>query len=184
MAIKGKYIYIFLSSELVNLETLYSLFTNSKFKKLLAIIIIDEAHLVTYQGQSASVEELVFREEFLKLENLRSLIGLSVLLFAYLVTFNPKILKDIIRYLVLRDYNTEIIQTAFTQKELAFCLSIILRKTIELYTSLRFFVDAAIKPLINKEYLNKLNLEGHTITPENIPKTIIFFNTRQNALNI
>jgi len=27
-------------------------------------------------------------------------------------------------------------------------------------------------------------LEGHTIMPKNIPKIIIFFNTRQNALNI
>ena len=27
-------------------------------------------------------------------------------------------------------------------------------------------------------------MEGYTITPKNIPKTIIFFNTRQNALNV
>ena len=55
---------------------------------------------------------------------------------------------------------------------------------VKLYTLLHFLIDAAIKLLINKEYLNKLNLEGYTIIPKNIPKTIIFFNTRQNALNI
>ena len=38
--------------------------------------------------------------------------------------------------------------------------------------------------MINKEYLNKLDLEGYTATPKNIPKTIIFFNIRQNALNV
>ena len=48
MAIKGKYIYIFLSPELVNLKALYPLFTNPKFKKLLAIIVVDKAYLVTY----------------------------------------------------------------------------------------------------------------------------------------
>ena len=131
----------------------------------------------------ASVEELVFHKKFLKLENLYSLIRLSVLLFAYLATLNPKTLEDIMRSLVLKDYNTEIIQTALTWKELTFCLNTILRKTIKLYTLLYFFIDAAIEPLINKEYLNKLDLEGHTVTPENIPKTIIFFNIRQNALN-
>ena len=57
----------------------------------------------------ASVKELVFCEEFLKLENLRSLIRLSVSLFTYSATFNPKTLEDIMRSLVFRDYNTEII---------------------------------------------------------------------------
>ena len=57
----------------------------------------------------ASVKELAFRKKFLKLENLYSLIRLSVPLFTYLATLNPKILEDIIRSLVLRDYNTEII---------------------------------------------------------------------------
>ena len=57
----------------------------------------------------ASVEELVFCKEFLKLENLCSLIRLSVLLFAYLATLNLKILEDVIRFLVFRDYNTKII---------------------------------------------------------------------------
>ena len=178
MAIKGKYIYIFLSPKLVNLKALYPLFINPKFKKLLAIIIINKTHLVTYQGQLASIEELVFRKKFLKLENLYSLIRLSVLLFTYLATLNLKTLEDIIRSLIFRDYNIKIIQTAFTWKELAFHLNTILRKIIELYTLLYFFVNATIKPLINKEYLNKLNLEGYTIIPKNIPKTIIFFNIR------
>ena len=57
----------------------------------------------------ASIEELVFCEEFLKLKNLYSFIGLSVPLFTYLATLNLKTLEDIIRSLVLRDYNTEII---------------------------------------------------------------------------
>ena len=109
MVIKGKYIYIFLSPKLVNSEALYPLLTNPKFKKLLAIIVINKAYLITYWGQSANIEEPVFREEFLKLENLRSLIRLSVPLFTYLVTLNLKTLEDVIRSLVLRDYNTKII---------------------------------------------------------------------------
>ena len=48
MAIKGKYIYIFLSPKLVNLKAFYPLFTDPKFKKLLAIIIINKAYLVTH----------------------------------------------------------------------------------------------------------------------------------------
>ena len=46
-AIQGKYIYIFTSPELVNLEALYSLFTNPRFKKNLALIIINKAYLIT-----------------------------------------------------------------------------------------------------------------------------------------
>ena len=57
----------------------------------------------------ASVKELAFCKEFLKLKNLHSLIRLSILLFTYLATLNPKTLEDIIRSLVLKDYNTEII---------------------------------------------------------------------------
>ena len=57
----------------------------------------------------ASIKELAFRKEFLKLENLYSFIRLSIPLFAYLATLNPKTLEDIIRSLVLRDYNTKII---------------------------------------------------------------------------
>ena len=44
-------------------------------------------------------------------------------------------------------------------------------------------MDTAIEPPINQEVINKLDLKGCTITPQNIPKTIIFFNIRQNALN-
>ena len=109
MVIKGKYIYIFLSPKLVNLKALYPLFTNFKFKKLLAIIIVNKTYLIIYWGQLASIEEPAFCKEFLKLENLYSLIRLSILLFTYLATLNPKILKDIIRSLVLKDYNTKII---------------------------------------------------------------------------
>ena len=57
----------------------------------------------------ANIKELAFRKEFLKLENLYSLIRLSILLFTYLVTLNLKTLKDIIRFLILRDYNIKII---------------------------------------------------------------------------
>ncbi len=88
------------------------------------------------------------------------------------------------RSLVFRDYNTKIIQIAFIWKELTFYLGTILRKIIKSYTLLCFLVDTTIKPLINKEYLNKPDLEGYTIMPENILKIIIFFNTRQNALNV
>ena len=46
-AIQDKYIYIFTSPELVNLEALYPLLTNPGFKKKLALIIIDKAYLIT-----------------------------------------------------------------------------------------------------------------------------------------
>ena len=109
MAIKNKYTHIFLSPELVNSEALHPLLINPKFKKLLAIIIINKAYFVIHWGQLASIKELVFCEEFLKLENLRSLIRLSIPLFAYLITLNPKTLKNIIKSLVFRDHNTKII---------------------------------------------------------------------------
>ena|SRR6266568_2329240 len=109
MAIKGKYIYIFLSLELVNLEALHPLLTNPKFKKFLAMIVINKTYFIIYWGQSASIKEPVFCEEFLKLKNLYSFIGLSVLLFAYLIIFNLKTLENIMRSLVFRDYNIKII---------------------------------------------------------------------------
>ena len=44
--IQGKYIYIFTSPELINLEVFYSLLTNPGFKKKLALIIINKAYLI------------------------------------------------------------------------------------------------------------------------------------------
>ena len=48
IVIKDKYIYIFLSPKLVNLEALYPLFTNPKFKKLLAMIVVNKAYFITH----------------------------------------------------------------------------------------------------------------------------------------
>ena len=48
IVIKGKYTHIFLSPKLVNLEAFYFLFTDPKFKKLLAIIIINKAYFITH----------------------------------------------------------------------------------------------------------------------------------------
>ena len=147
MAIEGKYTHIFLSPELANSEALHPLLTNPQFKKHLAMIVVDEAHLVTHWGQSANGEEPAFREEFSKLENLRSLVGLSVPLFACSATLDPKTLKDVMRSLVLEDHNTEIIRTALTRKELAFRLGIIPRNTAGLQ----------INQLNSTEALNWLN---------------------------
>ena len=44
---QNKYIYIFISLKLINLEALYPLFTNPRFKKKLALIIINKAYLIT-----------------------------------------------------------------------------------------------------------------------------------------
>ena len=109
IVIEGKYTYIFLSPKLANSEVLHPLFTNPQFKKHLAIIIVNKAHLITYWGQLANKEELVFYKKFLKLKNLRSFIRLSVPLFAYLAILNLKTLKDIIRSLIFKNYNTKII---------------------------------------------------------------------------
>ena len=110
----------------------------------------------------------LFRKEFSKLENLRSLVGLSVPLFACSATLNPKTLEDVMRSLVLRDHNTEIIRTALTRKELAFRLGTIPRKTIESYTSLRFLVDAAIEPPINKEIKSTLTSQIWKAIPQRL----------------
>ena len=48
IVIKGKYIYIFLSLKLANLEVLYPLFTNPQFKKHLAMIVVNKAYFITY----------------------------------------------------------------------------------------------------------------------------------------
>ena len=50
MAIKDKYIYIFLSPKLANLEIFYFIFTNPQFKKYLAIIVVNKAYFITYWG--------------------------------------------------------------------------------------------------------------------------------------
>ena len=73
------------------------------------MIIVNKAYLITYWGQSANREKLVFYKKFLKLKNLYSLIRLSIPLFTYSATLNLEILKDIIRFLVFKDYNTKII---------------------------------------------------------------------------
>ena len=50
IVIKGKYIYIFLSPKLANLEVLYPLLINPQFKKYLAIIVVNKAYFIIYWG--------------------------------------------------------------------------------------------------------------------------------------
>ena len=48
IVIEGKYIYIFLSPKLANLEALCFLLINPQFKKYLAIIVVNKVYLITY----------------------------------------------------------------------------------------------------------------------------------------
>ena len=93
-------------------------------------------------------------------------------------------LKTIKKSLGFNNINIHFKQTFISYKELVFCLSQILKDIITKYTSLHFLFNKAVNPLTIKIYINPAVFQGGSrlATLYKIPKTIIFFNTRVQAI--
>ena len=176
----GKYTHIILSPELAISNELRKLFTDSVFRQKLALIAVDEGHLVRTWGED-------FREAYQQLGHVRSLLHDSAPWFTCSATLDKDTMDDVIDSMGFKRRKDLVIRTPITRKEIAFQCGYICKGTKKKFTSLRFLFDDAIYPPIDSEntyiYVDKKTLDCHSITPEKIPKTIVFVNGREDAAN-
>jgi superfamily II DNA helicase RecQ len=86
----GSYSHIIISPELALGEEARIMFTDPGFRKMLALIVVDEAHLVHWWGSTE------FRKEYGNLGQLRALVGPRVPWFACSATLDKKTM-DVVR---------------------------------------------------------------------------------------
>ena len=160
----GLYTYIFISPKLASTPSFYNLLKDPKFKKQLALVIINKAYLIIQQGKK-------FCPKYTQLYYIRNLIGSLVLQFAYSTTLDLKTLEMVKKSLGFNNTNIHLKQTSISYRELIFYRSQILKDIITKYTLLRFLLNKAINPAVFQG-------GSRLATPYKIPKTIIFFNTK------
>lgn len=75
-------------------------------------------------------------------------------------------------------------RTPIARRELVFRLAKIPKDIITVYTSFRFLLDKTVDPPITETYINPviIHQKSRLATPQRIPKTIIFFNTKNLAI--
>ena len=95
-------------------------------------------------------------------------------------------MKAIKKSLYLIKSKMHLKQTFITYKELVFCLTQIPKDIITSYTSLHFLLDKAINPPITKSYINPaaFHQKSRSTILQKIQKTIIFFNTKAQAIEV
>ena len=81
---------------------------------------------------------------------------------------------------------THLKQTPIACRELVFYLVKIPRDTITVYISLCFLLNEAVDPPVTKTYIDPtaFHQKSRSATPQRIPKTIIFFNTKNQAISV
>jgi hypothetical protein len=155
----GKYTHILMSPELAVSERLRKTILEPKFKDRLALVVVDEAHLVSHWG-------VKFRTDYSRLNLLRTLIGPKIPWFACSATLDSKTLTDLIKGVGF-DAGVQIQRTSINRPELVVRVGIIPKSKHRSYTALRFIFDS--DPLPDNKSV---------IEPADIPKTIVFFNKK------
>ena len=82
------YTHIFISPELASTSSFRDVLKDPNFKKRLALVIIDEAHLIIHWGKK-------FRIEYAQLRTVSNLIGNSVLWFICSATLDLETLETV-----------------------------------------------------------------------------------------
>ncbi|KAF2174427.1 P-loop containing nucleoside triphosphate hydrolase protein [Zopfia rhizophila CBS 207.26] len=178
----GHYSYIILSPELAVDEKFRGLFTDHVFRDKLGLVAIDEAHLVRTWGED-------FREAYQQLGRVRSLLNDSAPWFACSATLDKDTMDELINSVGFSRGNNLIVRTPITRKEIAFRCGHMIKGTFNSFASLRFLFDDVVQPSISYNQLDpyvktdQQTLDSRFITPERIPKTIVFVNSRKDAAN-
>lgn len=155
-----KYTHLLLSPELAVSERLRHIILEPNFISRLALVIVDEAHLVSQWGAN-------FRTDYSRLSLLRSRLGPEIPWFACSATLDPTTLRELIQGIGL-DETVKIQRTSIDRPELLIRTGIIPRNTRNKFSALRFLFDPVERPL-----------DSSTVQPSNIPKTIVFFDRKR-----
>jgi superfamily II DNA helicase RecQ len=157
-----KYTHILISPELAIGDKFHDTATHPGFKQRLGLVVVDEAHLVSQWGRE-------FRTEYARLGQLRSLLGAHVPWFACSATLDAGTLEEVKRGLGFEE-DVMIMRTSIDRPELVIRLGVIPKNKRKIGTALRYLFDEGAredtKPIP---------------TPQNIPKTIVFFDSKNEA---
>jgi superfamily II DNA helicase RecQ len=151
-----------MSPELAVSDRLRKMILEPRFKDRLALVVVDEAHLVQLWG-------IKFRSDYAQLNLLRSLLGRQVPWYVCSATLDSSTLKAVIKGIDL-DADIKILRTSIDRPELLHQVGIIPERTRKKYSALRFLFD------------NESPSEDDTkVNPDQIPKTIVFFDSKREA---
>lgn len=157
----GKFTHILLSPELAISDKFCQTAIHSSFQERLALVVVDEVHLVMQWGKD-------FRTDYARLHQLRSLFGRDVPWFACSATLDEKSLRAVTEGLGFQK-DVEILRTSINRPELLIQVAWIPKGGHQKALALRFLFDNAP--------------DQPVFRPSQIPKTLIFFDTKNDAYN-
>lgn len=155
----GKVTHILLSPELAISERFHSTVTHPGFRDRLALVVVDECHLVSQWGKA-------FRTEYARLHLLRSLLPRNVPWFACSATLDEKTLGAVIKGLGFAE-DVEVLRKSINRPELLIQTALIPKNAHKKASALRFLFDSDPgQPVLH---------------PSQIPKTLVFFDSKKDA---
>jgi superfamily II DNA helicase RecQ len=158
----GKYTHVLISPELAIGDKFHTMAINPVFKERLGLVVVDEAHLVSQWGRG-------FRTEYARLGQLRSLFGSHAPWFACSATLDAEALKELKKGVGFED-DVTIMRTSIDRPELVIRTGWIPTRSRQNASALRFLFDEGVRT----------NAES-TPMPQQIPKTIVFFDSKKEA---
>ncbi len=156
----GRYTHILLSPELAVSRGFHDVCIDPQFRQRVALVTIDEAHLISQWGH--------WRTQYNQLHVLRSRLGCSVAWFACSATLNAATLDEIIEKASF-DTHTKVIRTSVDRPEISITILRMPARTKASCDSLFFTI-------------NKARDADGVYTPQRIPKTIIFLDSRRGVI--
>jgi DEAD/DEAH box helicase len=157
---QGSFTHILISPELAISDSFRPVASSPSFKQCVSLVVVDEAHLVYHWGRD-------FRTAYSRLNLLRGWLGSQIPWFACSATLDLQTLESLRKGISFEE-NVKVQRSSIDRPELLFRIGWIPRGAG--FKALQFLFTA---DEINEESLYKqLN---------QIPKTIIFFNTRKGA---
>jgi superfamily II DNA helicase RecQ len=159
---KGKFTHVLISPELAISDKFHATAVNPVFKEQLALVVVDEAHLVSQWGRG-------FRTDYARLGQLRSLFGERVPWFACSATLDAEALKELKKGVGFAP-DVTIIRTSIDRPELVIRIGWIPKNSRQNASALRFIFDKGGQSDANS-----------TSIPQQIPKTVVFFDSKKEA---
>ena len=155
----GTFTHVLLSPELAISDKFRPTALHPSFRDRLALVIVDEAHLVAQWGKD-------FRTDYARLHQLRSLFGRDIPWFACSATLDIKTLHAVIDGLGFQK-DVKVLRTSINRPELLIQTAWIPKGAHEKAITLRFLFDnGSDQPILR---------------PSQIPKTLVFFDSKKDA---
>lgn len=157
---KGHFTHILISPELAIGDKFRTTACNPSFKSKLALVVVDEAHLVSQWGRQ-------FRTAYSQLNQLRSFLGRAIPWFLCSATLDSDTLNTLVKSISF-EADITIQRTSIDRPEILIRCGYIPRKSK--FSALRFLFSA-----------EGTSHREAAFAPHQIPKTVVFFDSKTDA---